>query len=61
MSDDDLREQLKPFLEEKKDGIQCGQKKLNDFLARIRYVQVGSNEDDMSKLAGAPDERGGTT
>jgi hypothetical protein len=50
MSDDDLREQLKPFLEEKKDGIQCGQKKLNDFLARTRYVQGGSNEDDMSKL-----------
>lgn len=49
-SDDHLRDQLRPFLEETMEGIQCGQKKLDAFLERIRYVKGGSNEEDMQGL-----------
>ena len=49
-TDDDLRDQLEPFLKEKMEGIHCGEETLDRFLKRIRYVQGGSNEDDMQGL-----------
>jgi len=49
LSDQELRDQLRPFLEEKTQ--ECGEEKLKGFLDRIRYVKGSSNEDDFEQLA----------
>lgn len=51
LSSDDLRDQLRPHLQDKAEGLQCGKQKVQDFLERVRYVQGSSNKGDFEKLA----------